>query len=94
MGNRYTICCLDCKEYFNLGSEIVWWSDEQLMYCLKDFLLCHTDHNFKIGGNEWNRAFDWISSKDEDNPIELPDYEEYKEYDSKYSKEDYKNDKK
>ncbi len=88
MGNVYNIMCIDCKEYFDLGSEIVWWQDEELMYCLKDFLLSHTDHELRIGGDEWNRAFDWINSKDQDNPIQLPS-SEYKENDSKYSKEDF-----
>ena len=86
MGNRYKIMCLGCHEYFDLDSENTWWQNKELMYCLKDFLLSHPDHELKIGGDEWNRAFDYNNDSDGE---ELP-LADYKEYDSRYSKEDFK----
>lgn len=90
MGNSYELFCTDCKEYFDLGSEIVWWSNEESMYCLKDFLLSHTNHNLKVGGDEWNCAYDYGEGLSEQK--QLPS-EDYKEYDSTYSREDFKEEK-
>lgn len=84
MGNRYCLFCLECKEYFDLGSEIVWFSDVEKMYCLKDFLLSHTGHHLECGGDEWNCARDYDSGE------QLP-LKDYKEYDSECSKQDFAN---
>ncbi len=85
MGNRYKIFCVDCKKYFDLDSELAWWQNEEQMYCLKDFLLAHTNHNLKVGGDEWNRAWDY--NMDEGRQLPLEDYDENED---KYSKEDFK----
>lgn len=86
MGNRYELFCTDCKVSFDLGSELVWWQDEQKMYCLKDFLLSHTDHVLKVGGDEWNRAF----NHDMFAELKQLPHEGYKEFDDEYSIKDLK----
>lgn len=87
MGNKYKLMCLNCKEYFYLGDELIWWQDKELMYCLKDFLLSHTNHILKVGGDEWNCAHDDKYEKQ----LPTPDF---KENDYKYSKKDYKDERK
>lgn len=82
MGNYYRIICLDCKEYLFLGKENEWYSDERLMYILKDFLLSHTNHHLTVGGDEWNSAYDMKTMKQ----LPLPGY---KEFEDTYSKQDY-----
>lgn len=63
MGNSYTLFCVECSKYFWLGKENEWWHDKKQMYLLKDFLLGHIDHHLKVGGDEWNRAYDDKSNK-------------------------------
>lgn len=86
MGNCYKIMCLECKEYLFLGKENEWYSDKEKMYILRDFLLAHTNHHLKVGGDEWNCAY-FIGKKDK--IIQLP-ASDFKEFDDKYSKEDFK----
>jgi hypothetical protein len=66
---------MQCEEYFFLGKENEWWRNRETMYLLKDFLLSHTNHELKIGGDEWNRIY--------------PEPEGHKEKDTTYSKQDY-----
>lgn len=84
MGNSYRIMCLNCKEYLFLGKENEWYSNKELMYLLKDFLLSHTNHFLKVGGDEWNCSY----TLDKKGIIELPT-KDFKEFNSKYSKQDF-----
>ena len=77
--------CINCEEYFYLGKENEWYSDKEKMYLLRDFLLSHTNHFLKIGGDEWNRAFRFGKKDLEELPTKA-----YKEFDDKYSKQDFK----
>jgi len=84
MGNTYSIMCEDCKIVFYLGNENVWWQDKELMYCLKDFLLAHTDHPLKIGGSEWNCAYDYYDKNGKMTDGQQLPTRDYIEYDSTY----------
>ena len=85
MGNDYSISCLNCKETFFLGKETEFIYDKELLYCFRDFLLSHTNHVLKVGGDEWNTAFDNEGKK-------LPNG--YKMFDDVCSKQDYKEEQK
>ena len=92
MGNCYSLYCKDCKEYFYLGKEGEFYGEKKTIYCMKDFLISHSNHNLTFGGDEWNCAYSVIKYLDD----HTWDFREkgWKEYDDKYSLQDYEEEKK
>jgi hypothetical protein len=60
LGHYYYFYCRSCKVYFFLGKETEWPYDHEKMYCFKDFLLEHCDHDLTVGGDSWNCAYSVI----------------------------------
>ena len=90
MGYEYCLFCRTCKTWFDLGKEGEFPYDTERMYCMKDFLLEHCDHDLTVGS--WNNA-DSVIDHNEFNQWSFKE-KGWKRFDDTFSKEDYQEERK